>query len=213
MSLSCEDYYKTLYAACGDVLTASFKADTIGLHAGSHSFISDLEQWHEFLKDRPESPLLKAALGEYQFGLLAVVQGQYRQAFMALRLSFELLLGTAYLSANELQLRQWLRGERDLVWSALIDVESGVLSKQFIRAFYEDLKEEAPQYRAMGQEVYRECSEYVHGNSVTQTSLGGKVLFQQDVFESWHRKAKVIRLVSSFALCARFEAVYEYLSG
>jgi hypothetical protein len=77
MSLSCADYYKKLYDACGEVLAASFKADTTGLHAGSHSFIADLEQWHVFLQDRPESPLLKAALGEYQFGLLAVVQGQY----------------------------------------------------------------------------------------------------------------------------------------
>jgi hypothetical protein len=63
---------------------------------------------------------------------------------MALRLSFELLLGTAYFSANELHLRQWLCGERDIVWSALIDSESGVLSKQFVRAFYEELTEEAP---------------------------------------------------------------------
>ncbi len=204
MSLSCADYYKKLYDACGEVLAASFQADTAGLHAGSHSFISDLEQWHGMLKDRPENYMLEAALSEYQFGLLAVVQGQYRQAFMALRLSFELLLGTAYLSANELQLRQWLRGERDLVWNALIDAETGVLSKQFVRAFYEDLAEESPHYRAMGQEVYRECSEYVHGNSPTHAALGGKVVFQEKIFEAWHAKAKTIRLVSSFALCARY---------
>ena len=156
MSLSCADYYKKLHYACGEVLTASFAADIAGLHATSHSFVSDLEQWYALLKDRPEGPMLKAALAEYQFALLSVVQGQYRQAFMALRLSFELLMGTSYLSANEFQLRQWLRGERDLVWSALLDAESGVLSKQFVRAFYEELVEEAPQYRAMGQEVYRE---------------------------------------------------------
>ena len=204
MSLSCADYYRELYDACGEVLTASFEADTAGLHAGSHSFISDLEHWHALLKDRPESFLLRAALSEYQFGLLAVIQGQYRQAFMALRLSFELLLGMTYLSANELQLRQWLRGERDLVWNALIDVESGVLSKQFIRAFYEDLVEEAPHYRTMGQEVYRECSEYVHGNSLTHASLDGRVVFQHTVFEAWHAKAKTIRLVASFALCGRY---------
>lgn len=204
MSLSCADYYRSLYNACGDVLTASFQADTSGQHAGSHSFVSDLESWHALLKDRPESYLLKAALSEYQFGLLAVVQGQYRQAFMALRLSFELLLGMAYLSANELQLRQWLRGERDLVWNALIDPESGVLSKPFIRAFFEDLMDEAPHYRAMGQEVYRECSEYVHGNSLTHTSLDGKVVFQKKVFDAWHTKAKTIRLVTSFAFCGRY---------
>jgi hypothetical protein len=209
MSLSCAEYYGKLYTACGDVLAASFQADTAGLQATSHSFISDLEQWHELLRDRPESCLLKAALGEYQFGLLAVVQGQYRQAFMALRLAFELLLGVAYLSANELQLRQWLRGDRDLVWNAIIDSEAGVLSKQFVRAFYEDLAEETPHYRAMGQEVYRECSEYVHGSSATTKSLDGKVVFQRKAFEAWHAKAKTIRLVCNFALCGR----YVFLAG
>ncbi len=204
MSLSCADYYEKLHNACGNVLRISLEADTGGQHAGSHSFILDLRQWYLFLEERPEGPILKAALAEYQFALLAVVQGQYRQAFMALRLSFELLLGTAYLSANELQLRQWLCGERDLVWNALIDAESGVVSKQFIRAFYEELAEDAPQYRAMGQEVYRECSEYVHGNALTHTSLDGTVTFQANVFDAWHGKAKTIRLVSTFALCARY---------
>jgi len=204
MSLSCADYYKNLHCACGEALAASFAADTAGLHANSHSFVSDLERWYEFLKDRPEAPILKAALAEYQFALLAVVQGQYRQAFMALRLSFELLMGTSYLSANEFQLRQCLRGERDLVWSALIDAESGVLSKQFVKAFYEELAGEASQYRAMGQEAYRECSEYVHGNALTHTSLDGNVSFQQEIFKAWHDKAKTIRLISSFALCARY---------
>ncbi|MEQ1948956.1 MAG: hypothetical protein ABL995_17325 [Bryobacteraceae bacterium] len=204
MSLSCKDYYKKLYDACGQVLAGSLAADENGLHAVSHSFIADLERWHAQLNKRPEIPLLNSAISEYQFGLLAVVQGQYRQAFMALRLSFELLLGTAYFSANELQLRQWLRGERDLVWSALIDDESGVLSKQFVRTFYEDLTGECPHYRAMGKEVYRECSEYVHGNFLTHVALGGKVEFQQPIFDAWHAKAKTIRLVSSFALCARY---------
>lgn len=53
MSLSCAEYYKKLHYACGDVLTASFAADTAGLHASSHSFVSDLEQWYALLGGRP----------------------------------------------------------------------------------------------------------------------------------------------------------------
>jgi hypothetical protein len=204
MSTSCEEYYKQLHTSCGDVVAASFLADTIGLQAAGHSFIGDLEKWHGVLIHRPESDLLKASLREYQFALLAVVQGQYRQAFMALRLSFELLLGAIHLSANELELRIWLRGARDLIWNDLIDSEAGVLSKRFVGAFYEELADEAPTYRAIGQAVYRECSEYVHGNALTHSLLPGQVVFQQNVFEDWHAKAKAVRLVSSFALCARY---------
>ena len=204
MLISCEEYYKQLHANCGHVLAESFSADVAGLHAASHSFASDLEKWHGVLSIRPESVLIKAALFEYQFSLLAVIQGQYRQAFMALRLSFEMLLAAVYLSANELKLRYWIRGEEDIVWNALIDQETGVLSRRFVKAFWEELAEEAPHYRAMGQAVYRECSEYVHGNAITQTAIGGQVLFQQAVFQDWHEKAKTIRLVSSFAICARY---------
>src|SRR5207244_3036704 len=121
MPNTCEEHYMTLHSACGEVLNASFADDTTGLHAASHSFIVDLEAWHRHvLGSRPESTLLTAALAEYQFGLLAVVQGQYRQAFMALRLGLELLLGAVFFSANELELRVWLRGERDIVWNLII---------------------------------------------------------------------------------------------
>jgi len=182
---------------------ASFADDTVGLQAASHSFIADLEAWQkEIIRDRPEAVLLASALSEYQFGLLAVVQGQYRQAFMALRLALELLLGTVFLSANELELRIWLRGQRDIVWSSLVDADSGPLSKKFAKAFYEELAEEAPHYRTMAEKVYRECSEFVHGNA--QAKLGGTLIYQPTVFRDWHSKAKTIRLVASFALCVRY---------
>ncbi len=148
--------------------------------------------------------MLRAALGEYQFSLLAVVQGQYRQAFMALRLSFELLLGTVHFSANELHLRQWLKGKRDLVWNTIIDGQNGIFSKEFVGTFYDDLVQEAPQYRAIAETVYRECSEYVHGNALTQSTISAQVSFQPHIFVEWHIRAKAIRLAASFALCARY---------
>lgn len=206
MSHSCEAHYRSLSATCQEVLSASFQSDATGLQAISHSFLWDLGTWHKHLvAPRPETPLLTAAMGEYQFGLLAVVQGQYRQAFMALRLSLELLLGCVFLSANELELRLWLKGERDLVWNAIVNPDSGVLSKRFVKIFYEALEQEAPHYRSMAEKVYRECSEYVHGN--VQAPLDAKLVFQESAFREWHAKAKTIRLVSSFALCARYVGI------
>jgi hypothetical protein len=203
MPLSCEEHYRSLHTACGDVLATSFKDDTAGLQASSHSFLADLEAWHrEVLAKRPELSLLESAISEYQFGLLAVAQGQYRQAFMALRLSLELLLGTVHFSANELELRSWLAGRKDLVWSTLVNPDVGPLSKYFVRVFCDQMVDEAPHYRAMAEKVYRECSEHVHGNA--QVALKPKISYQPSVFQDWHGKAKTIRLVTSFALCARY---------
>jgi hypothetical protein len=174
------------------------------MQAAAHHFVTDLYKWHDVLGSRPESGMLLAGIAEYQFALLAVVFGQYRQAFMSLRLSFELILGTAYYSANELKLRQWMKGTQDLIWAALIDPDSGVFSKPFVAAFYEDLAVNAREYRAIAESVYRECSEYVHGNANTHSAEGGKVIFQPQAFGTWHDKSRSIRLAASFGLCARY---------
>jgi hypothetical protein len=201
---SCEDYYRRLHNSCGEVLEASFAHDTRGLQAESHSFIKDLEEWIKALTDRPENEMLKAALREYQFALLSLAHGQYRQAFMSLRLTLELLLGGVHFSGSELELRIWLKGSRDVVWNSIIDDQSGALSKKFIGAFFEALADEAPQYRLMAERVYRECSEYVHGSAATHSGLPETVSFSQTIFENWHEKARSVRLVSSFALCGRY---------
>ena len=195
MSVSCEDYYRQLHASCGVVLSASFQADDKGQHAVAHQWISDLLRWHDVLAHRPESGLILASLAEYQFALLALVLGQYRQAFMSLRLSLELLLGGVYYSANELHLRLWMNGQKDLVWSALISLDDGVFSKTFVGAFCEDLVDCARQYGAIAGGVYRECSEYVHGNAQTHSEQSGKVMFQDEAFQTWHSKAKSVRLL------------------
>ena len=204
MALSCEQYYRQLHHSCGLVLAESFAQDNGGLQAGAHHFASDLSLWCEVLADRPESPLILAGLSEYQFSLLAVVLGQYRQAFMSLRLTLELLLGAVHYSANEFKLRQWMRGRQDLVWSSLVDVETGVFSKPFVNAFFEELGDSARQYGAIAESVYRECSEYVHGNASTQSAQGGMVAFQLKAYESWHQKSKSVRMACSFAFCARY---------
>jgi len=156
------------------------------------------------LDHRPECELLKSGLREYQYALLALVQGQYRQAFMALRLFLELTLGAVFFSSNELQLRVWLRGRRDVYWTPLISDEDGVLSKFFVDAFFDGLGDEVATYRAIAKQLYRECSEYVHGNVNTQQSLPENLQYMEPIFSDWHSKAKSARLVTTFALTARY---------
>ena len=57
----------------------------------------------------------------------------------------------------------------------------------------------------MALKVYRECSEYVHGN--VNATLNEQLDFNQEIFESWHEKAKTVQLVAMFSLCARYVAV------
>ncbi len=200
----CANHYRNLYETCGEILSQSFSADEVGVHSDSHHYALDLEEWINILSSRPELPLLIAALREYQFGLLALVLGQYRQAFMALRLFLELGLSGVLFSANELDFRLWLGGSKDIVWNRVVDPESGVFSKTFVRAFFESLEDEAPQYKNIAESVFRECSEYVHGNAYTHNRLPDSLRFEQNIFFDWHEKAKSARVVLSFALSLRY---------
>jgi len=88
------------------------------------------------LDPSPETYVWRAAIREYQFALLALAQGHYRNAFVSLRLFLELALAAVHYSAHRLELQEWLDGHRDLNWSALTDSENGVLSSRFARAFF-----------------------------------------------------------------------------
>jgi len=204
MTNACKNYYEQLHTASGAVLTESFAGSHAKAMAKSHAFIDDLALWIAELGMRPEVPVLQVALREYQFALLALSAGHYRAAFTALRLTLELNFAAVQWSANERELREWRRGQRDSNWSALSDNENGILSKQFVRLFSEGLADEAAQYRASAVAVYRECSEYVHGNAHTHRSIPEQLLFDEALFEVWQEKASVVRLTISFALAARY---------
>lgn len=201
---ACEDYYKKLHSECDAIMGESLHSAHSTAFIGNHNYMLDIEKWISALSTRPEICVLKAALREYQVALLVVTQGHYSQSFMALRLFLELHLSSINFSANELHLRMWLLGKQDINWNSIVSVDNGVFSKNFIGAFYEELTDEASQYRVVAEKVYRECSEYVHGNAYTQEILPDCLKFDERLFLDWNEKAQNIRLVTSFALCARY---------
>lgn len=204
MTEACKNHYDQLYTATGVVLAASFAGPNASEMAKSHAFISDYALWIDALDKRSEQPVFQSALREYQFALLALCSGHYRAAFAALRLTLELTFAGVQWSANERELREWKLGQRDSNWATLTDRENGILSKQFVTLFSEGLADEATQYLAPAVSVYRECSEYVHGNAHTQRSIPGNLAFDDNLFNAWHEKASVVRLAASFAFAARY---------
>lgn len=206
MANACKNHYDLLHAASGIVLAESFAGPHAEAMARSHAFVSDLGLWIAELDTRPEVHVVQSALREYQFALLALSAGHYRAAFVALRLALELSFAAVQWSANERELREWRLGQRDSNWAALIDHENGILSKQFIRLFADGLADEAATYRASAVAVYRECSEYVHGNAHTHRSIPEQLVFDDASFNAWQQKASVVRLTISFALAARYLA-------
>ena len=170
----------------------------------SHNYLLDYDALKMAIAERPEATVLDSAVKEYQLALFALVSGQYRYAFGGLRLFFELMLATVQFSAHEIDYRMWAKDSKDINWSVLKDAQSGVFSSNFIRAFNPDFSDSSKQYLAIAEAVYRECSEFVHGNAGTHAVLPSGIVFQEEAFISWHAKAATMRLAIIFVFSARY---------
>lgn len=198
-----EKYYRALHARCGLILEQSIAGENGQKVARSHEFFRELELWCGALSHRGEVELIRTAAHEFQYGLLALCQGNYRHAFKALRLVLELIMQSTHLSAHELELREWLENRKDTIWGVLTDAENGVLSPRFAHAFFPEVEIHVAYHRVMAQQIYRECSESVHGNMPKYIPLPDTLEFSQESFDLWHAKTDVVALVAHFVLCLR----------
>ncbi len=170
----------------------------------THNYLMDYELLRAAIDDRPEKDVMDVALKEYQFSLLALASGQYRYAFGGLRLFFELMLSVVRFSAHEIDLRMWMRDSKDINWDSLKNLDSGVFSINFLRAFNPAFAEFGRQFSAISESVYRECSEYVHGNARTHTMLPSDIKFDCDAHLAWCDKSAAMRQAIVFAFAARY---------
>ena len=198
------DYFAQLHSQCEQVSKLSLANNNLVLIAGSHQFATELAAWCEVTDIRNEVELLRSAALEYDFGHLALIQGHYRHAFKSLRLVLELILQAVYLSANELQLREWLDNRLDTYWKDIVDKQDGVFSPRFAKGFFHALEPHTQHYGSMAVSLYRECSESVHGNTPKHIPLPSTLAFDQNAFDLWHTKANTLRLIAHFALTLRY---------
>ncbi len=172
--------------------------------ARSHHFTQELGVWTSVLGLRRETTLFKMAAHEYQYAILALAQGHYRHAFKGLRLVLELTLQAGHLSIHELELREWLLSEKDTIWATLVNRDNGVLSARYVKSFFPSLEKHIGYHLALVEQVYRECSECVHGNIPKHIPLPDSLTFSQESFDLWHAKADIIAMLCHFMLALRY---------
>jgi hypothetical protein len=166
--------------------------------------IQDLSHWRALLTDHPDNIVYQHALNEVTVGLFLLASGLYRPAFVSLRLFLELSLASVHFSVNRLELAEWLDGRRDVKWVTLADPENGVLSIRYCQAFFPELSETAPMYNAIACKIYRELSEFVHGNNHTWGIITDQIAFDRDLNHRWLRAFDEASTTVVYALCLRF---------
>ncbi len=172
-------------------------------HIASHNFLEDFGKMADVIVGKSKDILLQACR-EYQYSLEAIILGNYRHAFSSLRLSFELFVAAIYFSGHEMKMQLWLVGSDDLKWGTINDKDTGVFSHTFFQAFNPELKPYGKQYLTMAGAVYRECSEYVHGNPGTHEDVTARLSYNRERVRSYHEKVETVRLCVIVAFVTRY---------
>lgn len=196
--------YQDINKKFGEIINESLQGSNLRLHAKASAFIYDYETWISLVNESYEVRLYKEALSEYKAMLLFWNMGLYKYSFMALRGYLELTLFGIHLSTNELDFRLWKHSELDLYWSQIVNVDNGIFSCRFIKAFQPAFVETGKAILNIAKSVYRECSEYIHSNYNTSAFLPQGTCFEQEIFEVIANKVETVNQVITFMFTVRY---------
>lgn len=169
-----------------------------------HHLSSCLYELSSCVPDPQEKEILETVCAQLELATFNLTLGLYRPAFSSLRLALEMGLAAIYFSANKMELHEWIDGREDIKWSKLSHEVDGVLSKRFTKAFFSDLTDFVEDYRNKANTVYRQLSEYVHGNSETWVNSGIKLSYKDLLFDRYFDYYKSVSEVILFSVICRY---------
>lgn len=169
-----------------------------------HDYSASIQEWMEVIPSNQEKHMINHSLEQIEFSCLSLLSGLYRQSFTSLRLALELLFGSIYFSAHQIEYIEWKKGSRDLSWTTINDDDNGVLSKRFSNAFFPELSIYIDAQRNIAKEVYRGLSEFVHGNYATWNKEKPNLLIDENLIEEYRKKFYALNSISHFLLTMRY---------
>jgi len=170
----------------------------------THAISDFLVEFSECLFETQEKEMLRTVAIQLETATLNLSLGLYRQAFSSLRLAFEMGLGLIHFSIHKLEHNEWINGDNDIKWAKLIDSENGILSQRFSKAFFSELSVEIVNYNNRAKLVYREMSEYVHGNNETWEQSGLILEYNEQLKKRYFELFKEVSDILLFILNCRY---------
>ena len=204
--------YETLQQICErakeniDMLNASGKLDAL---SKCIAFVDDLHKWVSYCDNLKNYILVEEAQTECINSIYMCAQGFYKEAMTTLRQFFEHMLFAILLSTNDYKYRLWQVGKYDMSWSQIVDDQNGIFGKQFISVYAENLDEvRSVELITIAKNVYRECSEYVHGNFEKLSSLPDNLLFDESAIDQYMDYFSSAQYLICMALFIRFRRIF-----
>ena len=189
-----------------DLLNSSGKLDAL---SKCITFAEDLHKWVSYCDNLKDYILVKEAQTECINSIYMCAQGFYKEAITTMRQFFEHMLFAILLSTNDYRYKLWQIGQYDMSWTQIVDDQNGIFGKQFIRVYAEELDDiRSVELLTIAKNIYRECSEYVHGNFEKLNTLPENLLFDESAVERYIKYFVNIQYLICMALFIRFRHIF-----
>lgn len=178
----------------------------------SHLDLVVIDALSQGMKDSKKSEaisVLDEAIWDMFSSIYLAASGLYRTSFMALRSALELGLAFVYFHDHNYLYLLWKKNLYDFQWSKLGDPQEGVITKSYLKFFCERLEDsKAEDICNEIKELYRICSEYVHGKFVyMHTIKNGEIQFSSMDLEKWHDVFRRVACILIVIILLRFNTV------
>lgn len=206
--MDCKKLYLCIQEQLQSNMNLSLESANISKIASAQSFIDDYNIWVDWVGKKYNNSLFVLALSEYETSIVFCLQALYKQAFTGLRSCLEHTLFGIQLSTNLYQLLQWKDGKCDVYWSNITDENSGLFSKTYVTAFCPEMCGLSSLVGTITKSLYRECSEYVHGNYKIAISNTKQFQYNEDMLLGFFEKLENLRYILEFSLFIRFQSEF-----
>ena len=203
--MGCEKLYLGIQRQLNTNITTSIKSERFSEITSVHAFIDDYKVWDNWISKKYEHELFTLAMSEYEASILFCLQSLYKQAFTAMRACLEHTFFGIQLTTSVYQYLRWKSNSKDVYWNDLVNSESGLFSDCYIAAFSPEMRSSSALVCELAKRVYRECSEYAHGNYKIVELLQDHVEYSEELLCSFISKAASLSYIIEYALFVRFQ--------
>lgn len=204
LCMDCSEFYLKIHHNLQENIQTSLSSSCYTQFAGASAFIDDYGLWQKWIAEKYKVEIFSLALSEYETALLLALQSLYKQAFNSLRACLEHTLFGIQLTTNLFQYLNWKQDGRDVYWSEITDLDSGLFSSRYISVFFPELDSSSKLILELAKCVYRECSQFTHGNYGAWKTIKHPPVYSELMFKKFLDEVESIKYITEYAFFVRF---------
>lgn len=164
-----------------------------------------MEQIYNSMNENQAKTVFKEAQSDLFSSMVFCFQGYYRQAYICLRSSIELILSFLYYYDNHYDFILWKNDCIDMTWSQLTNPEKGVFNSKYLSLKYGE-RINIEKCLQKFKDLYHLTSQYVHGKyEYMQRLLNDKIEYSEELISDFFKTSISIIEIEILILYIRFK--------